>query len=258
MADLFALKRPLAVRFFKKNSIHPFEDASSLEFFSEKNDTSLLCFASHSKKRPHCLTFTRCFGGKVFDMMECTIIQETARTLSQFGGSKCRIGTKPLLSFSGLPFEEGISGDRDYGKFILAKSMFLDLLRGEEAHEVDVEGLQMMITFVATADETTNIQAHGIISMRVWRITTKRSNQKLPRVEIQEIGPRIDFRIGRIRAATESMKTVALKKGKTGEVWQILCPSTYLYHCSLLLICYPRCSLHVRDMFLSPSSIMYI
>ncbi|KAI7535847.1 hypothetical protein KC331_g11810, partial [Hortaea werneckii] len=56
MTDLFALKRPLAIKFTKKNAIHPFEDPSSLEFFAEKNDASLMLYASHSKKRPHCLT----------------------------------------------------------------------------------------------------------------------------------------------------------------------------------------------------------
>jgi len=39
IADLYSMRVPLAKKFTKKNAIHPFEDASSLEFFSEKNDT---------------------------------------------------------------------------------------------------------------------------------------------------------------------------------------------------------------------------
>ena len=50
MTDLYELRRPLSKKFTKKNDIHPFESAASLEFFSEKNDASILCFGSSSKK----------------------------------------------------------------------------------------------------------------------------------------------------------------------------------------------------------------
>jgi ribosome production factor 2 len=64
------LKKPDATHFSKKNQIHPFDDAGSLEFFSEKQDASLLVVASHSKKRPDHLTFVRMFEYKVLDMVE--------------------------------------------------------------------------------------------------------------------------------------------------------------------------------------------
>ncbi|MCJ1479700.1 hypothetical protein MMC13_008386 [Lambiella insularis] len=212
LTDLHSLKRPLAIRFTKKNLIHPFEDASSLEFFSQKNDASLLCFGSHSKKRPHCLTFVRCFGGNLLDMMEGIVQQGTARTLSQFGGAKCRVGTKPLLSFVGTQFEaEGSST-----KFTLAKSMFMDFFKGADVQEVDVEGLQWMISFAA-AEEGEQEGKREMIYMRCWRMVTKRSGQRLPRVEIEEMGPRIDFRLGRVREADEGVLKEALKKGNTSE-----------------------------------------
>jgi ribosome production factor 2 len=37
LTDLYALKKPNAVMFSKRNDIHPFTDHSSLSFFSEKN-----------------------------------------------------------------------------------------------------------------------------------------------------------------------------------------------------------------------------
>jgi ribosome production factor 2 len=58
------------VNFSKKNEIHPFEDASSLEFFSEKQDASLFVVGTHSKKRPNNLTFARMFEHKLLDMVE--------------------------------------------------------------------------------------------------------------------------------------------------------------------------------------------
>ena len=53
--------------------------------------------------------------------------------------------------------------------------------------------------------------------MRVYRIVTRRSGQKVPRVEVEEIGPRCDFRIGRVREADEGMWKEAMKKWKMGE-----------------------------------------
>lgn len=211
LSDFNALKRPLTVRFTKKNDIHPFEDASSLEFFSQKNDASLLLFGSHSKKRPHCMTWVRCFGGQVLDMLELYVIKDTARTLAQFKGEKCKVGLKPLLSFSGTQFESPVSN-----KYTLAKSILTDFFRGGESATVDVEGLQYMINFAAGEDAHDGSTAK--IHMRCWRIITKRSGQKVPRVELEEMGPRIDFSIGRTKEAEASVWKEAMKKAKAMEV----------------------------------------
>ena len=74
----YLLKKPDAVNFTKKNQIHPFEDDSSLEFFSQKNDASLLVVGTHSKKRPHNLVFARMFDHQIMDMMELGIEKATA------------------------------------------------------------------------------------------------------------------------------------------------------------------------------------
>ncbi|MCJ1337641.1 rRNA-binding ribosome biosynthesis protein rpf2 [Bachmanniomyces sp. S44760] len=215
LTDLNSLKQPHSIRFTKKNSIHPFEDPSSLEFFSQRNDASLLCFGSHSKKRPHCLTFVRCFGGKILDILEATVVSDTARTLGQFGGGKCRIGAKPLLSFSGTQFEN-LEGDQR-GKFAVAKSIFLDFFRGGETKEVDVEGLQYMINFSAGEVDGVDCTRTEMVYMRCWKLVTKRSGQKLPRVELEEMGPRIDFRLGRVTEANESMLKEALRRSESTE-----------------------------------------
>ncbi len=211
LGDLHSLKRPFAVRFTKKNDIHPFQDATSLEFFSRKNDASLLLFGSHSKKRPHCLTWIRCFGGEVLDMIELYVVQDTARTFSQFKGKTCSIGLKPLLSFSGVQFESSTPN-----QYTLAKSIFLDFFRGGETQHIDVEGLQVLISFSAGEDGPDGQLAK--IHMRCWRIVTKRSGQKLPRVEVEEMGPRVDFTIGRSKEAQESLWKAALMKPKELQV----------------------------------------
>lgn len=210
LTDIHSLKRPYAIRFTKKNPIHPFEDASSLEFFSQKNDASLMVFGSHSKKRPHSMTWVRCFGGQMLDMLELYVVQETARTLQQFKGEKCKVGVKPLLSFSGAQFESPVSN-----QYTLAKSMFVDFFRGAETQTIDVEGLQLLISFFVGEDGEDGHPAK--IQMRCWRIVTKRSGQKVPRVEVEEIGPRIDFRVGRTREANEGVLKEAMKTGKGSE-----------------------------------------
>ena len=211
LTDLHSLKRPHAVRFTKKNSIHPFEDASSLEFFSQKNDASLMVFGSHSKKRPHSLTWVRCFGGQVLDMLELHVVQETARTLQQFKGEKCKVGIKPLLSFSGAQFESPVSN-----QYTLAKSIFVDFFRGAETQTVDVEGLQLLISFFAGESGENGRPAE--IQMRCWRIFTKKSGHKVPRVEVEEMGPRIDFRVGRTREPDRGVWKEATRKRDGFEV----------------------------------------
>jgi ribosome production factor 2 len=67
------LKKPDSTNFAKKNVIHPFDDASSLEFFAEKQDVSLFVVGSHSKKRPNHLTFARTFDYKILDMVELAV-----------------------------------------------------------------------------------------------------------------------------------------------------------------------------------------
>ncbi|KAK7678996.1 hypothetical protein QCA50_017939 [Cerrena zonata] len=57
MKDIMALKRPDGISFSKKNVVRPFEDASSLDFWSQKNDASLFVVGQSTKKRPDGMVF---------------------------------------------------------------------------------------------------------------------------------------------------------------------------------------------------------
>lgn len=76
------LKKPDAVTFSKSNAIHPFEDATSLAFWSKKNDASLFMVGLHSKKRPNNIVFARTYDNEVIDMLEMGI--EMAKSMSEF------------------------------------------------------------------------------------------------------------------------------------------------------------------------------
>ena len=165
--ELYALRVPLAKKFSKKNPVHPFDDASSLEFFSEKNDASLLCFGSSQKKRPHNVTLVRTFGHKVLDMIELGLDAESFRTMAQFKTRKFAIGLRPMVLFAGTAFESPVENE-----YTLAKSMFLDFFKGDPSDKIDVEGLQYIVSI--SADEETSTSDPDVkpaIHLRVYLIS---------------------------------------------------------------------------------------
>lgn len=141
----------------------------------------------------------------MLDMLELYINPDTFRTLQQFKNKKPSIGLKPLIAFHGTVFE-----DPNQTKYTLAKSLLLDMLRGQDTDEVDVEGLQYLISI--SAEEPTDERPAPEIKLRCYLLRTKRSGQKLPRIEVEEMGPRIDFTLGREQFPDPDMLKEALKK----------------------------------------------
>ncbi|GES92724.1 ribosome production factor 2 [Rhizophagus clarus] len=177
LSDLCKLKKPDAISFTKKNNtIHPFDDDTSLNFFCEKNDTSLFVIGSHSKKRPNNLTFIRMFDGQILDMVEVGI--ENAKPLSEFKTSKCAIGIKPLFLFVGDLFENSLV----YKTF---KNMLLDFYHGQTVKNINLSG--------------------------VYTIQYKKSGEKTPRVELEEMGPSYNFRIRRFKFANDDVYKLATR-----------------------------------------------
>ena len=80
---------------------------------------------------------------------------DTARTLKQFKGEKCKTGLKPLLSFSGTPFDSPTPN-----AYTLAKNMFTDFFRGSEVKEIDAEG--------ATIDDSFHRRRGGTSWRESW------------------------------------------------------------------------------------------
>src|SRR5436309_617580 len=103
----------------------------------------------------------------------------------------------------------------------MAKSMLIDFFRGETSDKIDVEGLQYVV--VVSADEPTesstteDASSKPVLHLRTYLIRTKRSSQRLPRVELEEHGPRMDFRLGRMQQPDEAMLKEAMRKAKTNE-----------------------------------------
>uniref|UniRef100_A0A060T1L9 Ribosome production factor 2 homolog n=1 Tax=Blastobotrys adeninivorans TaxID=409370 RepID=A0A060T1L9_BLAAD len=206
LIDLHHLKKPDAKRFSKKNEIRPFEDASSLEFFSEKNDCSLLTFGSHNKKRPLNLTFARTFNYKIYDMIELRMDQ--FKSLDDFRKSTFAVGMKPMFVFQGPLFDS-------HPTYMQIKSLFLDFFRGDVIDKLDVAGLQHVISISAAELEEGDNAQLPLVHFRVYLLKTFKSDTpKQPRVELDEIGPRFDFRIGRVQPPDPEMEKEAMKKPK--------------------------------------------
>ncbi|GAN09553.1 brix-domain-containing protein [Mucor ambiguus] len=209
LKDLYALKRPNAIYFSKKNEIKPFEDEEKLEFFSQKNDSAHLVIGTHSKKRPHNLTFVRMYNHQMLDMYEFGI--ENPKSMGSIPGPKCSLGLKPLMIFNGERFESD-----EKCKYI--KNYFLDFFNGEETDAINLAGLEHVISLTATPDDR--------ILFRTYAIQMKKSGLKTPRVELEEMGPSYDLKIKRTsvpkqeiwNSAVRVSKEVKPKKAKNIEV----------------------------------------
>lgn len=141
-------------------------------------------FGSSSKKRPNTLTFARTFASnQILDMIELHIIPETFRTLSQFKSRKFAVGLRPMMLFSGTAWDTPVANE-----FTILKSFLIDMFKGDSSSDkIDVEGLQYIIS--VAADEPAGDDVKPAVHLRLYLLDTKRSGQRLPRIELEEMGP---------------------------------------------------------------------
>ncbi|KAI1308703.1 Ribosome production factor 2 -like protein [Halotydeus destructor] len=196
MKDLCAIKKPNSVFFSRKNDWRPFEDPSHIEFFSLKNDGSLFMFASHSKKRPTNLAIGRTYDNHILDMVEVGV--DKVKLMSEFKTPKISVGCKPVLLFSGEAFET----QHEYTRL---KNLLIDFFAGPSTDSVRLAGLENVITVIAH---------EGKIMFRHYRVLLKKSGMRLPRVELEEIGPSFEMTLRRTQLASEDLFKTSLKQPK--------------------------------------------
>jgi len=192
LKDLCMLKKPYAFHFSKRNKVYPFEDATSLEFFSQKNDCSLFAFGSHLKKRPHNLIIGRFFEYHLLDMIELGITNYQPLIK---GSKQAAFGSKPCFVFIGEEFQQN-------GPYKKLASILLDFFRGEQMSMINLVGLDHVI--ICTVIE-------GIVDFRRYAVILKKSGTKLPHVELEDIGPSFEMIIRRTQFASEDLMKEALK-----------------------------------------------
>ncbi|EPS31360.1 hypothetical protein PDE_06315 [Penicillium oxalicum 114-2] len=205
-----SLTKPNSVLFHKKNeNIHPFENTESMEFLANKNECGLVVFGSSNKKRPNCVTLGRVFNSQTLDLCELMLLPASDQNaIPPFNELTMPVGLgmRPMLLFSGSPWEDPTSGVH-----VMLKSFFLDMFKGEETNQIDVEGLQYILMVGA---EEPRDGLSPVVHLRWYKIITKRSGHKLPRIELEDVGPKFDFKVGRHRPATPEAMKEAMKQGK--------------------------------------------
>ncbi|CAD6583973.1 MAG: rRNA-binding ribosome biosynthesis protein rpf2, partial [Tremellales sp. Tagirdzhanova-0007] len=203
MKDLYALKRPNAINFSRKNDIHPFDDASSLEFFAGKNDASQFVTGLHSKKRPNDLVFTRMFDGRVLDQIEVGV--EKIQPMSDFASPKSAVGARPVVVFHSDIFDT-------HPSYQQLKSHLLDFYAGHPVSDVPLSALEHVISI--TAGPITPTSQLPFVHVRVYTLKLLSSGSRIPRTQLIEMGPRIDLSVRRVQNADEEMMRYAMKRAK--------------------------------------------
>ncbi|KAF9782455.1 Brix domain-containing protein [Thelephora terrestris] len=209
MKDLMALKRPYSVSFSKKNTIRPFEDHSSLEFWALKNDASIFVVGQNSKKRPDNLTFARIFDNRLLDM--CEVGVENIVSMEQLKTPKSTPGHKPLMHFSSELFDS-------HPRYTQLKTMLMDLFNGQVIDSVCLSGLEHVISVTVAPDTQDLISASSAtlptVHVRTYTFKMLPSGVKTPRVELTPMGPHFDLVLRRNREADEDLMKAALKRSK--------------------------------------------
>ncbi|THH32097.1 hypothetical protein EUX98_g2098 [Antrodiella citrinella] len=206
MKDLLALKRPHAISFSKKNTVRPFEDPASLDFWSQKNDASLFVVGQSTKKRPDGMIFVRMYDYRVLDMCEVGI--EQWKAMSEFKTAKATPGHKPLLHFASELFES-------HPRFMQLKSLLMDFFNGEQIESICLTGIEHIISISlgptpaaltsASANPTLTLNPQSqddtknlpLVHIRAYTTKLTPSGTHTPLVSLEPMGPAIDLRLRR-------------------------------------------------------------
>jgi len=207
LKEMCMMKKPNAIMFNKRNPFRPFEEMSNIEFLMKKNDASLFLFGSNSKKRPNNLVIGRTFNFVRLDMFELGV--ENFKSMQRFKVSSCIGGSKPCLMFSGSAFNTDFH-------LIRLKNLFIDFFRGPVVDNINLKELDYVIQFT-TMDQSRETDK-VVIFMRSYKIKLMNSNNKTPRIELEDMGPHMDLVMRRREVADDTPYKQACRKPKAVEV----------------------------------------
>ena len=121
---------------------------------------------------------------------------------------------QPCLLFAGEPFADPANAE-----FQRLKSLLIDFFRGPEVTNLRLAGIEHALQFTAVEGKVGELwfSSRGIVFllqvlMRSYRIQLKKSGTRLPRVELEEIGPSLDWVVRRSHLASEDLFTAACKQ----------------------------------------------
>merc|ERR1712107_552460 len=85
------------------------------------------------------------------------------------------------------------------------KSLFIDFFRGPEVTNVRLAGIEHVLQFTALENK---------VFLRSYKISLKKSGGRIPRIELEEMGPSIDFSLRRTHLASDDLFKTACKQVK--------------------------------------------
>jgi len=202
LSEIGQFRKPLMVQLDRRQAETPFDNVENVEYLCKKNDTSLFCFGSASKKRPFRLVLGRMFEHELLDMQEFKVTDY--KSMHNFASTECPVqGSKPLLIFQGAAF------DHDE-KMKQTKSLLMDTFRGPNAEKVSLMGLKQVFVFSAVEDKEGNSK----VVFRHYRSEFKKTGTKLPHVDLAEAGPRFTLAVDRVKTPMQERWKMALKTPK--------------------------------------------
>ncbi|KIK91101.1 hypothetical protein PAXRUDRAFT_648746 [Paxillus rubicundulus Ve08.2h10] len=217
MKELMALKKPYAISFSKKNTIRPFEDASSFEFWAQKNDASMFIVGQSTKKRPNGLVIARTFDSKVLDMCELGV--DKFVSMSELKTPKSTPGHKPMIHFASELFDT-------HPRYVQLKSLLMDLFNAEIVDSICLPGLEHVISVTVgpSPPQAPSVAVGGTqqedtknlpkVHLRTYTIKLSPSGTRVPRVELTEMGPSLDLSLRRCQEADPALWKAAMKRPK--------------------------------------------
>jgi ribosome production factor 2 len=206
LKDLRAMQAPHVKLLTKKNAIVPFDaqGQASLEFLTTKNDCSMFVLASHNKKRPNNLILGRTFNHSILDMMELGVLY--FKSMSDYGGTvpKKRIGSKPLLLFSGNVWTQ----DATMSKL---QNLLIDFYRGDPVDKLVASGVDHVIVFSAAADTP---HTKPVVHQRTYFVKLKKNpnGTRTPLPHLTPCGPDLDLQVRRTQFADKDLWKASLQQ----------------------------------------------
>jgi len=201
MGDFNAMKKPFGKLYKKKKSNNtkgPFEDETTVEFFSLKNDASLFMYGGSSKKRLHNLIVGRMFDHHLLDMMEFGVTD--FKPIVEFKSSiQPMYASKPAFILIGSLFQTD-------EKYQTLANLFVDFFRGEVANFLNLKGLDKVISLSVCENTNKVMFRHYFVHLR-----KPAGKTNVPQVELEEIGPSMDLELRRDRLASGDLKKASLK-----------------------------------------------
>lgn len=156
------------------------------------------------------------FDDKLLDMLEFGVKDYKSLSSFQSKSSLVVAGSKPLMVFQGAAFE----GDERMKR---AKSLLLDFFGGVKADQVVLKGLDTAIvcsTIDAPKKDGANVSGKDSspeVLIRRFRIVMTKSGSRLPRVELDELGPRFTLALDRVKEPDRERWKQAIKVPKAAK-----------------------------------------